>query len=413
MEIPYSKNRPSVFYARDHGAVYLPDGSPWYGGYDSSYKQTFGGSISGVYLPDWRSRIENGLAAVTDMDADDLALVQFEPVRGRLYDKQTGAFQVFDHGQPFIWSLPQMVDPELSSTAENEARIAAYRKLESNFKGLVFLGELREAIRMVRNPALALRRGVDNFINHSRTIRGKTLLSSTRKRRVRDYRAAVSDSWLEYSFGWRPLISDVEDGLTACRSVVDRPLGEKFSARVTKDRKVPRTFGGRSGVNWLMTDYYWDEYHSATCQYYGKAYDKTEWSAYANQLGFFPSEFVPAAWELCPWSFLIDYFTSVGDVLNSWATAQRVGFSWVGGTTRLVSERSTECVAYSTAPWRYDLELESRGKSKILRKQVTRRKTSAVPLPTLQVSTKFSLQKGLNIAALAEGRSRDRSFKRR
>ena len=36
-----------------------------------------------------------------------------------------------------------------------------------------------------------------------------------------------------------------------------------------------------------------------------------------SHFGFTPSEFIPTAWELLPWSFLIDYFVNIGDVIQA------------------------------------------------------------------------------------------------
>jgi hypothetical protein len=51
----------------------------------------------------------------------------------------------------------------------------------------------------------------------------------------------------------------------------------------------------------------------------------------ANLFGFNPSEFVPTAWELIPYSFLADYFTNIGDILDSWAYG-RGNLSWSNRT---------------------------------------------------------------------------------
>jgi hypothetical protein len=47
--------------------------------------------------------------------------------------------------------------------------------------------------------------------------------------------------------------------------------------------------------------------------------EMTTWDNWAL-FGFTPSEFVPTAWELMPWSFLVDYFTNIGDILTSSVT---------------------------------------------------------------------------------------------
>jgi hypothetical protein len=43
--------------------------------------------------------------------------------------------------------------------------------------------------------------------------------------------------------------------------------------------------------------------------------------------GFDPLQIIPTAWELLPWSFLIDYFSNIGDVLET-AVVSRSNIAW-------------------------------------------------------------------------------------
>jgi hypothetical protein len=68
-------------------------------------------------------------------------------------------------------------------------------------------------------------------------------------------------------------------------------------------------------------------------------------SVYMDQelLGFSLSDFVPTIWELVPWSFLIDYFTNIGDVLEAWTTCTS-DVAWVNRTSRRSSIALSEAV---------------------------------------------------------------------
>jgi len=56
--------------------------------------------------------------------------------------------------------------------------------------------------------------------------------------------------------------------------------------------------------------------------------------------GFRPEEFVPTAWELIPYSFVVDYFTNVNDIINAWAY-RSAGIEWLQYTAYRESEVKT------------------------------------------------------------------------
>jgi hypothetical protein len=45
-------------------------------------------------------------------------------------------------------------------------------------------------------------------------------------------------------------------------------------------------------------------------------------------------------WELIPYSFLVDYFTNIGDILTSWSY-RFIGLDWASQTVRRVGSRET------------------------------------------------------------------------
>lgn len=183
---------------------------------------------------------------------------------------------------------------------------------ERYFQGGVFLGELRETLHMIRNPAKALRHGIDNFFG------------ALKERRRRRYSAAdrgriAADTWLEYVFGWAPLINDLTSGAEALYRLSSQPLPFKMVRAFYID-----DFGGSSTVDhYDQGDLHWDVTRKHTRRviynYYGCVGLSANGPQLSKALGVTLRDFVPTLWELIPYSFLVDYFTNVGDVLEAWS----------------------------------------------------------------------------------------------
>lgn len=122
--------------------------------------------------------------------------------------------------------LSLSIDSLSSTNARNQAVTRFLQELasvESVFKGQVFAGELPEALRAIRSPAKKLREGVSDYLSH--------LKRHGPRFDPRNRRSFVRDTWLEYSFGWRPLISDIDNAITSFnRSSVKGPTFQMVKA---------------------------------------------------------------------------------------------------------------------------------------------------------------------------------------
>lgn len=305
--------------------------------------------------------------------------------------------------------------PSISTTfADNMASAKFYRKLRQQsvqWSGPTFIGELREAMRMIRRPASALYQSSWKYLDSA----GKQI-----RRLPRDkWDKRLSGLWLEYSFGWIPLIKDTEDAIKALdrlltsntkKSVIVGSFSDKRDTSNTlpaNERYESFPQFGSLFMSWVPT-------HSVLLEqcivrYKAKVVHEpvmTKWDNYAL-FGFTPSELVPAAWELLPWSFLVDYFANVGDVLQSWVTeAPKVAFvnktvlrstKYYGvlvpdaGESRKRNSIHCTQAAFSNVispSWDYQ------------RKEVSRSAASGVPLPRLQFKFNLGLGQQANIAAL-------------
>jgi hypothetical protein len=123
--------------------------------------------------------------------------------------------------------------------------------------------------------------------------------------RVRQWSKDLSNLWLEYHFGWAPLLDDIHK---ACDVLKSNPPSQRVTAtgRATTSEKV------------IAGKYAWstDATYEVHCKVGAEVYISNGNLALANQLGLVNPASV--AWEVVPFSFLVDWFLPVGKFLESW-----------------------------------------------------------------------------------------------
>lgn len=220
--------------------------------------------------------------------------------------------------------------PQSLTDAREDAKKKALDRISEfnrTFNGLQFMGELREAIHMIRRPGDGLVKYIlgEQFLSTQEKLKRAKL----RNRRPlkgnalkRSLQQAASDSWLEGSFGWRPFLSDIRAGAeAAARFATDPPIVYKrfrVSGRGFSDRSsVTRAGGSIDGVLYDIESY---TLSKANAIIYGELKHRGGLSCSKQglaKLGLSWGNFIPTVWELLPYSFLVDYFSNVGDVLDS------------------------------------------------------------------------------------------------
>jgi hypothetical protein len=151
------------------------------------------------------------------------------------------------------------------------------------------------------NVADAARRlGINN---HQQINLGKKITqNSTRELNSHD----ISGRWLELQYGWLPLLSDVHE---AAQMLKERTSGPRIST-VHTSKSVTRSYNGSaSPTNWsgqgeyTITKHYW--------------YEMTEQLSNQRSLGL--THPLSIAWEIMPYSFVLDWFLPVGSYLDNLA----------------------------------------------------------------------------------------------
>lgn len=304
--------------------------------------------LYGSNYSDWKDRIKTGRNATTSLTGTDYtyrpAYMNYSAHHSSPHLVTVGSTIVYRNIMGFAHSFPN-VSPTTTglslSRANNRAltqfvqrAIAARRSMQ----GGVFLGELRQTIAAVRNPARALRRGFDDYAGTLiKRSRGLRRLPPSRRRITAN--RIVSDTWLEYNFGWAPLFSDIRNGAEALAKSRIEPTKPKtkFVQGNGKDSTgVVNTSGGQHSVSGLIIQKTLQIESFYSIKYYGKVRVYHP-SSLVSQLGLLPEDFVPTVWELVPWSFVADYFTNIGDLIQA-ACFLRSNMAWVSKGQKTATE---------------------------------------------------------------------------
>lgn len=270
------------------------------------------------------------------------------------------------------------------------------RQANTTLKGLVTLGELGESVRMVNSAGREIFRGLESYrrdINHfAETLTPRRLL------------AAVGRRWLEYSFGWKPLINDIDDGISALRKIKEkgppRVLVRASNESVEKEEPTVdfQTLADHEIriVNSLNFRY--------GCRLYGCVSTSLPDERVPHQFGIKLDEFIPTVWELIPYSFLVDYFVNIGAIIDAYAL-NKSGIQWLNIGELRVAEMLLEASA-TLKPldgWTYTSHAVRLGAPfKYRRESKTRMPFDPGNLvPSLEFSIPGSQTRWLNTAALA------------
>lgn len=282
-----------------------------------------------------------------------------------------------------------------STKAVNQSYTAFLNKataVQRQFMSGVFLGELRESLHMIRHPAQALRRGIDGYFDTLKKRRRRT--SPKHKPRV------LRDTWLEYSFGWSPLINDIKNARNALENSA---FAHEKSQRVTGAGFDENHVGLGPGTGNYGMRYTSEMTEKIRCLTYGAV--RTSPDPTTRQLrnvGISLNDFVPTIWELIPYSFLVDYFSNIGDVLSAWSFRYS-DVAWAGRSIKTETQSRSSPNGIEPPPSQYERFGGSHGSCQWLTERIARtplQPHDIMPSLAFEVPGVGSL-KWLNLAALA------------
>jgi hypothetical protein len=298
----------------------------------------------------WKLKIKNGSSATGPYSIDVVTYFPSQGSASASYDYVNDGTPSLDRAThsvlgtldyPNLPSLPSGLPS--SSDVDTQARIGFQNKVRSaqrSFQGGAFLGELREAIHMVRSPAEALRKSVTRYsVAAKKAARQAARTKGPKKARA--VAKALSGTWLEHSFGWAPLFGDVDSAAKALGDTNHHvPNVVQYSAFDNIASSVVSTYNNPSANGHLYIRSKFRTRFDVSVHYKGcVAWDSPNLARdWQSTWGVSLRDFVPTVWELIPYSFLVDYFTNVGKLVDASSTGD-VSLRWGTCATRLLSNR--------------------------------------------------------------------------
>jgi hypothetical protein len=280
-----------------------------------------------------------------------------------------------------------------------------------------FIGELRQLpknpFRLAADMVKAMRRN---------------MVAGNPGRAVDELRRAVGDHYLNYSFGWRPFLADLEkiadydQNLVRAMQQLRRDNGKTVRRSGTIESDTSTTsFRDNSGSSTGYMECPWWSGNSGAS--HREVTITTEWRCWfsagfvyhlpresdANSLapihrylrggGINPS----IVWELTPWSWLADYFTNVGDVLDNWEASRSLALA-AKYCYVMYNKKVTVTSSHSSRMWKTSTGESWSGSSSATSRQELKARTWASPYGLGFTSGNLNDSQKANLVALGMSR---------
>lgn len=294
----------------------------------TAYSVNYSRSKTGNFLPSWRKVIKANGNAATKFDAWVQAIDNRPGEIKFHFDQRINQFN------PWVksWASDNFVNhvtkdaigshaiPGVAQKAQDLAARRLVKKIHlarHQLQGGVILGEIDKTARLLLGTAKNLKQGVFKYISNAVGIRkGKGSNRSKRK--------AIANSYLEATFGWEPLIYDCRDfaktlgRLTTEADKTYLHVFEEWEEQSSQNSLTALGVGGLKARHETLVSTYSRVIYRGFLR--GLPYEagKPPLERIISMSGFDLRSFVPTMWELVPYSFVVDYFTNIGDCLLSW-----------------------------------------------------------------------------------------------
>lgn len=267
---------------------------------------------------------------------------------------------------------PGVTDPLASGTWKQQLKDLALTQAYANVDPNVILGgellaTLDQSVGMLRRPFKGMSRLLGQMHKHKNRHLGKTAASEAK---------AIANAWLEYRYGWQPLLRDVSKIQDMAEHVRQNMTKRRLVARAHVEMPLTKTAsfshgGGIPQVDSAVGTVRSDRLLSADA---GVIYDvsvRTVAQAMEAAGGLRVYNGAATAWELVPWSFVADWFVNIGTWLQAvtpnpyitcrgnWVTEiedKWIVLSSITGSTRISTSPATTYtgpLGGSTRHWNY------------------------------------------------------------
>lgn len=203
----------------------------------------------------------------------------------------------------------QAIQSKYPAWLVNSARIkAANKRLDSAYAGGVFLAELKDSLSMIVNPLKGARKLLQKGLTRSKKFRNKARRS--------EY---LSSYWLQARYGWIPLANDITEihqrvclGLQRASNFYTTHGSERYDTVLTENSHG-YSLGAAFDTGFQRIQRWKTRTRSTHGWNYVVGHETDEtWSL----LGLHYHDIPGIAWEMVPFSFVLDWWFKVGDFLQ-------------------------------------------------------------------------------------------------
>lgn len=229
------------------------------------------------------------------------------------------------------------LDPigDLASTKalmDSGSLVKAFAKMnESKVMTGELLNDFTKTVQMLRHPFKSSIQLTKKILSKKNKLLGRSRTITSAK--------AFSDAWLEYRYGWRPIIMDVNsimESVANCTRSRPRNLVARASTSYQTSKSVPCS-GAPSCINGGITGTatFSRKVRSSSGVIY-RVEDNVDHDSALTTYGLRGRDIPATLWEVIPYSFVVDWFIGVGDWLQ--AITPSPGIRVLGNWTTTVDE---------------------------------------------------------------------------
>lgn len=310
---------------------------------------------TGERVPDWKGKIQRGELAASPFSTNRSKLIDVKSVSCSARRQEPGT-PAYWTTQSFsgVYSMPATVWEAVPVSVGNEALSTVLDRIRAQVEHtsvLPALAEMRSTIRMFGAPGSAIvdltNRRLNRLELEARNLKGTTVF-----RRIK-WEKIVASTYLEYAFGLVPLMEDtkaIAESLARWKAEKEEDLPRPTREFITsKADKLTSDTVTTTGTDSPLEQLRWTKTVTTNREFGVRYKVRLKHSLQADfgsnerlqqLLGFQPLNWIPAAYEVVPWSWLLDYFLNVQQIIDAGVT-DTSHVDWIIRTSRAKITRRT------------------------------------------------------------------------
>jgi hypothetical protein len=265
-----------------------------------------------------------------------------------------------------------------------------------------FLATMSSTVRMLRSPFS----GAGNLIRKMRKHRNKNL-----KKSGSNLLKANGETWLEYRYGWKPLMADIESIMNhiirSNNNEKRRFVGRSTQSETTySDQNVDVRLRGDFQYLVIKGTYSKEEILRCSAGVIAEIDAASAMKELSEAFGFGLHAIPATLWELTPYSFVVDWFANVDTWVRSITIDPRVTLrsNWVTAVSNItVSFLGDELIVlpyYYTLPTLYGIP----GSDAVHKLLITRTPNQSMPTTPVLLKNPLSITHAVDAMSLLASR---------